>query len=129
MILATILSLTVLGQVVLPGNDLDVEKAQEKAHVIAVGKISQMGSIFGVGAASFGSFELEQSEVLKGMIEEKVMKQLGYVATGHEVSPKQGEEYVVFIERYKDHVTVIKMLPGTKENVTATKEAIKAKKP
>jgi hypothetical protein len=128
MILTTMLSLAICGQVILPGNDLNLEQAQEKAHIIAVGKISKMGFMVGAGAASFGSLELEHSEILKGEIKEKVLEKLGYMAKGHEVSPEQDAEYLVFIGRYKEHVTVVKMLPKTKENIEAAKKVIKDKK-
>src|ERR1700712_922366 len=100
MILTTILSLAVCGQVILPGNDLDLEQAQAKAHIVTVGKVTKMGMIFGVGAVSFGSLELEHSEILKGKIKEKELKQLGYSHRGYEVSPEKDEEYLVFIEQY-----------------------------
>lgn len=129
MILTTILSLTILGQVVLPGDNLSLEQAKEKAHIIAVGKITEMGDLIGVGAISFGSFEFEHTEVLKGKIGEKVLKRLGFSARGHEVNPTQDEEYLVFIEQFQDHVTVVKMLPKTNENIEATKKAIGEKKP
>ena len=60
--------------VILPGNDLNLEQAQEKAHVIAVGKISKMGFIVGAGAVAYGSFDLENSEILKGEVKEKRWK-------------------------------------------------------
>jgi hypothetical protein len=127
MFLTTVLSLAICGQVILPGNDLNLEQAQEKAHIIAVGKITKMGLIFGLGAVSFGNFELEHTEILKGKIKEKVLKQLGYSAHGHEVCPEWEEEYLVFVEQYKDHVTVVKMLPKTKENIEAARKEIKEK--
>jgi hypothetical protein len=129
MILSTMLSLAFCGQVILPGNNhLDLEQAQEKADIIAVGKITTMGLVFGIGAAQCGSFDLEHSEVLKGTIKEKVLKQLGYSAGGSEVRPQRGEEYLVFIDQYEDHVRVVKMLPPTKENIEAAKKEIKDKK-
>jgi hypothetical protein len=128
MILTTMLSLAICGQVILPGNDLNLEQAQEKAHIIAVGKISKMGFIVGAGAAAFGSFELEHSEILKGEVKEKVLEKLGFTAKGHEVCPEKDSEYLVFIERYKGHVTVVKMLPRTKENIEAAKRVIRDKK-
>jgi hypothetical protein len=125
MILTTMLSLAFCGQIILPGNDLNIEQAQEKAHVIAVGKISKMGGIAGAGAAAFGSFELEHSEILKGEVKEKVLEKLGFTAKGYEVCPQQDAEYLVFIGRYKEYLTVVKMLPKTKENIELAKKVIK----
>jgi hypothetical protein len=127
MIFATILSLTTLGQVVLPGNNLSLEQAKEKAHIIVVGKITRMGAVAGVGAAALGSFDLEHSEVLKGEVRGRALRALGFIAIRFEVSPVQDEEYLVFVEQYKDHAEVVKMLPKTKENVEAAKMVIKAK--
>ena len=57
------------------------------------------------------------------------MEKLNFSAKGYEVCAEKDGEYLVFIGRYKEHVTVVKMLPKTKENIEAAKKVIKDKKP
>ena len=131
MIASTALSLALLGQVVLPGSQLDLENAEAKSTLIVVAKIGD-GLIAGVGAASFGVMDMEPSETLKGEVEDGGLKKVGIGASGHEEMPKKGEEYVVFLEKYRNPKaqktcdSVVKMLPKSPENIEAVKSAIKA---
>lgn len=130
MILTTVLSCALLGQVVLPGSALSLEQSQAKAGIILVGEVTEFGDIIGAGVISFTSVKVKHSAVLKGEVNAKGLQWVAVSASGHEVMPGKGEEYLIFIERYREHFTIVKMIPKTSGNIEAVKESIKVgKKP
>ncbi len=128
MIKVTVLSLTILGQVVLPGSKSSLEEAQEKAQIIVVGEFLKHGDILGSGPHSLvAGIELKPSVTLKGKPKDGELKKMTTAASGYEVIPEQGKEYIYFIEEYKGHLTISKMLPKTEANIEAVKKEIKAR--
>jgi fermentation-respiration switch protein FrsA (DUF1100 family) len=118
------LSLAVLGQVVLPGSELSLEQAQEKADIIVVAIPDDNDYAILGSASSIFSMNLQESAVLKGHVDEKGLKKTSGHATGQEIVPKPGEEYIFFLNKYADHPNVLKVLPRTDENIGAVKEEI-----
>jgi hypothetical protein len=127
MILATLLSLAVSGQVVLPGDKLSVEEARAKARIIVVAKPVQTHIVVGAGAVMFSSVDLKHSSILKGAVEGAVLEQASVMAAGPETLPKEGDEYVVFMNDYAGHLNILKMLPRTEANIAAAKRKVEAK--
>jgi len=127
MIPTAILSLILMGQVVLPGSNVGLEEAQEKAIHIVIAETSGIGIIFGVGAASFGSVDLKPSTDLKGKAKDRDWKKVSIVASGDEIIPNVGEVYIFFVDEYAGQLNIRKMLPKTEENLEAVRKEIKAK--
>jgi hypothetical protein len=120
MILTTILAVIAIGQTKLPGSEMGLEEAKAKARVIVVAK-PVCSFIAGLGACSFGSVDLRDSSVLKGKPKQVELERVSLSASGPEVFPKQGEEYLFFINDYANHLQIIKILPKTEENVAAVR--------
>jgi hypothetical protein len=126
MILATVLSLSILGQDVLPGSKLSLEQAQEKAQIIVVAELSKAEIILGLGAVSYmGGIELTPSTNLKGKPKEG--NKLTVAASGYEVLPEKGQEHIYFIEEYEGYFTVVKMLSKTELNILAVRKVVEGK--
>jgi hypothetical protein len=128
MILSTVLSLTMLGQVILPGSKSSLEEAQEKAQIIVVAEHLKYDLLLGLGAVTvMVGIELKPLIPLKGKPKEGELKKMTSMASNNEVIPKQGEEYIYFIEEYKGRLTILKILPKTETNIEVVKKEIKAK--
>ncbi len=130
MISTTVLSLAVLGQAVLPGSNLSLADAQAKADIIVVAEHTKHGDIVGAGAVTFmGGIELKSLNTLKGTVKDGGLTRLATGASGYEVLPEIGKEYIFFVEKYQGYLTISKILPRTDENIEAVKKEVKAKEP
>lgn len=130
MILTMALSLTLLGQVVLPGSTMSLQEAQAKARIIVVAELNPFGGALGSGGKLWYALELKHSAVLKGEVAKETPMRAGGSASGSEVIPEMDQEYIFFIDYRLDHPTVLdilKVLPKTQENVASVMEEIKAK--
>jgi hypothetical protein len=126
MSLATVLSLSILGQDVLPGSKLSLEQAQEKAQIIVVAELIRFDVTAFSGAVWFrGGMELTPSTNLKGKPKEG--KKLIVSASGPGVLPEKGQEHIYFIEEYEGHFTVVKMLSRTESNIAAVRKVVEGK--
>lgn len=129
MILAAMISLSVLGQRPLPGSTLTLERAKEEALYIVVARV---GKTFGViSSPEWGVLlwtELNPSAVLKGEVtgEELNTYPLDIQAHGAERLPKTGDELVFFIKDRREiimdqrrDIVISKVLPKTEAILTA----------
>lgn len=122
MLATTILSLTLMGQVILPGSNLGVPEATEEAHLVVVAEIIGIQDGLGVGALSLLSgVELKPSAILKGKVMDGDLNDLTVGASGNERCPEKGDVSIFFILRDKGHGRILKMLPKTEENLAAIK--------
>ncbi len=110
--IAAVIASIVIGQVELPGSRLSLAEASSHAQVILVAKIVEREFILGSGASSFGSVSLEHSLILKGR--PASLASFGVTASSRETFPKQGVDYIYFIN---EQMQLIKVLPKTDENI------------
>ena len=123
MILATILGLSALGQTTLPGDGMGLDEARAKARLIVVARPAYGRLIIGSGPHFFGTLDLTHSAVLKGDPRGNDLKRVSFSASGQEAIPRQDEEYLFFINDFKDHPRIIKVLPKTPEKMKPGKAA------
>ncbi len=102
---------------------INLRQAQEKAEIIAVARPLRC-DILGSGPTLFGTMDLRRSIVLKGRLKEEELQGVSVAASGPESIPTEGE-YIVFLDESRGHLSIIKMLPGTEENIDATKGEIR----
>jgi hypothetical protein len=126
MILATVLSLAVSGQVVLTGDKMSVDEARAKARIIAVARPVKVHFTLGFGAIVYSCLDLKHSSILKGEVKEAVLERASLAASGPETLPKVGDEYTFFINDYAGHLNILKILPRTEVNIAAVKKEVKA---
>jgi hypothetical protein len=119
MIRSTVCVMVVVGQVVLPGSKMEPRRAYAEAHTVVVAEAVNV-MILGVGAAWFGNVqELKPSAVLKGEAVPKGMMSIS--GSGDEMPPRSGKEYIFFINDYKGHPRILKVIPKTDENLAAVR--------
>jgi hypothetical protein len=120
MILTTMLGLTALGQVLLPGSGVPLERAKEEAGLIVVATVGKTGDRLAVPGRAFLLWaELKPSAVLKGEVtaEELNSHPLALKALGAERLPKTGDELVFFLRDF----VITKVLPKTEAVLAAIK--------
>src|SRR4051812_42338505 len=122
MVLATVLSLALSGQVNLPGSDKSIEQAVEKSRIIVVAELETYSFILGSGPhQSMAGGTFKTSEILKGGVKDEEMTGLSMAARGPERLPKPGEVCIYFIDDYANHLNAVKVLTRSEENLQSVK--------
>jgi hypothetical protein len=104
----------------LPGSEISVEAAAEKAQLVVTGTITSLYPAHGSrGSTSYSKVEILPSRILKGRLGESEELKVAIIVHQRrgETPPEQGVEYIFFIEMRDQKRRVIKMLPKTRENL------------
>ena len=132
MILSTIVGLSLLGQVALPGDNLSVDEALAKSRIVVVATPWNCLSLGGEKWRT-SAFGLMQLEVLKGEVKDRSSTSVNILSSGKEAVPEQRSKYVFFlVEGQADprliqpgNPTAIKVLPYSPEIVAKVKGKLK----
>jgi hypothetical protein len=132
MILSTLLGLSLLGQVALPGDNLSVDEAIARSRVVVVAAPWNRLCLGGTG-----TFGLMQLDVLKGEVKDRSQTSVNILASGKENWPEQPNKYVFFLVEgqtdprliHPSNPTAIKVLPYSPEIVARLKDKLKKDTP
>jgi hypothetical protein len=122
MISTAVLSLSVMGQVVLPGSKLSLEDAQRKASVIVVAEVAQGGDALGSAGWFAAGIRLNVKSVLKGDPDLKELNDVSAQGSGEEAIPKKGDRYIYFTYDYRGHPAIMKVASETRDNLETLKK-------
>lgn len=118
MLLTLGLCLSALAQNDLPGSKLSVSQAREEARIIVVAEVTNSPDVIGSGPAMLiAGLNLKPSAVLKGEVREGDLHHLSASAASPERCPRMGDQAIFFINDFRGHPRIIKMLRKTPENV------------
>jgi hypothetical protein len=122
MLVTTVLSVTVLGQSVLPGSEMGLQEARQKAGFVAVAEVAATGDVVGGVASLMVGIRLDIKAVLKGDPSLKELSGVSAQAGGREQLPRKGDRRIFFIRDYRGHPAILKVAPETKESLAALKD-------
>ncbi len=136
MILATILGVSLLGQVALPGENMSVDEAWAKSRIVLIAAPWNEFSI-GDNSGRRGRLGLGQLEILKGEPKDPSLVTVNVCPSGKEKMPKQRERYVFFLIEGKPNFavlapelpTAIKVVPSSPEILAKLKSKSKKDTP
>jgi hypothetical protein len=102
----------------LPGSGTTPKDAVKQSNVVFVGKVINAGldgSEFNIANTEISNLQVTVLQVLRGSTPNHVAISLN--VAGDETIPKAGNTYIFFV----DHLTALKLLPDTDENVALVK--------
>ncbi|MBX6313832.1 MAG: hypothetical protein IRY99_13090 [Isosphaeraceae bacterium] len=94
-----------------------------RADIIVVAKVISLGSAVGLrGVTSYSAVSLKPLDILKGGEEALGLQTVPLsVRQENEVAPREGQEYLFFVEKTDQGPLTIKVLPKTEKSLKAAK--------